>query len=506
MPDSGKRAEQLIRAVQAHADLVLDHAKDPTGSTPLFANGVDLARGTVARLDTDHVRKGAVLSNSASQQHWFRLLLVLGELTGEPVYGEAALKAYRYIMRHHTDDRGLIKWGGHAAYDLELQQIVHADDKPKAHELKMHYPAYDLMWQADPEGTKRYIEAMWNAHILDWANLDFNRHGPYDAPEGALWNHEYEGGDVFFWGKGLTFVNAGSDLYYAAAMLSKLSGEKAPLEWAKRLAYRYVETRQGDIGISGYQFSQSATSWCDGPAVRGDRAQYQLAPLIPEGHLVYEGTLFKPRPGVQRCQLALGEALGVDGDVFVRWSIEEMTAWGKHAYRRKDNRFIPMLTDGYSLEGLVLDRKGYYGPKGKVIEAIPADADFFWMYAYGYRLTGDEFLWRMARDIGRGIGLGDIGEPHAGGTAPAWNPNYANFDYRLLNGLMELYEATRNFAFQECAHRGAEAALAKSVNGWLGTWNGKLVVTNHPLPLTLLRLAALDRQEGTYPSRIVLFN
>ncbi|MDQ8735377.1 hypothetical protein [Paenibacillus sp. LHD-38] len=58
-------------------------------------------------------------------------------------------------------------------------------------------------------------------------------------------------------------------------MLAKLSGDETPLAWSKRLAHRYVETRRPGIGISGYQFSQSAASWCDGPAVRGDRAQYQ---------------------------------------------------------------------------------------------------------------------------------------------------------------------------------------------------------------------------------------
>jgi len=296
MPVNGKRAEQLIRAVRTHADLVLAHAMDPTGSTPLFANGVDVTHASVARLDTDHVRKGAVLSNAASQQNWFRLLMVLGELTEEPVYGEAALKAYRYTMRNHTDARGLIKWGGHAAYDLELQQIVHAADKPRAHELKMHYPAYDLMWKADPEGTKRYIEAMWNAHILDWANLDFNRHGPYDAPEGVLWDHEYKGGDVFFWGKGLTFVNAGSDLYYAAALLAKLSGEEAPLVWAKRLARRYVETRQGDIGISGYQFSRRRPPGAMVPRFGGIGPSTSWLPSSPKGISSMKGPCSNPGP------------------------------------------------------------------------------------------------------------------------------------------------------------------------------------------------------------------
>ena len=76
-------------------------------------------------------------------------------------------------------------------------------------------------------------------------------------------------------GKGLTFINAGSDLIYAAAMLSKFTSDPKPLEWAKRLAYRYVETRDPKTGIGGYQFSQMASAWCDDVGkITGDRAIY----------------------------------------------------------------------------------------------------------------------------------------------------------------------------------------------------------------------------------------
>ena len=42
------------------------------------------------------------------------------------------------------------------------------------------------------------IEAFWNAHIYDWSVLDFSRHGKYDRPMGALWDHAYQGGPIFF--------------------------------------------------------------------------------------------------------------------------------------------------------------------------------------------------------------------------------------------------------------------------------------------------------------------
>lgn len=498
MKSESEAAAGLIELVSRHAELLLKHAADPSGETPLFVNALDSQTLAPAKHDPDHVNCGALLASPASQQRWLKLLSGLSRLTGDLAYEERALAVNRFMLQNQTDGSGLLYWGGHTAYNVEKRSVEYAGDKSKVHELKFHYPDYELMWRADPEGTRRYIEAVWNAHILDWSRLDFNRHGPYGTPLGPLWEQEYNGGDVFFWGGGLTFVNAGSDLYYAAAMLAKLTGEAAPLTWSKRLAHRYVETRQPGIGISGYQFSQSATSWCDGPAVRGDRAQYQLAPLIPEGHTVYEGTLFKPRPVVQRCQLAIGEQVGEAARCFIRWSCEEMAAWGRTAYRRSDNSFVPMLTDGYPIEGLTLDRNGYFGPKGTVFRAIPAGPDFFWMYAAGYRLSGDPFLWEMARSVAEGMREGDIGLPGGGGVRN-WEPREANADYRMLYGLLELYKATNDRLYLSFARQSAAHLLSKATLNGAFASDGR-ILTDDPLPLALLHLAeALLDRPGAVP-------
>lgn len=498
MKSNSEAAAGLIGLVSKHADLLMKHAADATGETPLFVNALDSHTLAPAKYDPDHVNRGALLASPASQQRWLKLLSGISGLTGDPAYEKRVLAVNRFILQSQTDGSGLLYWGGHTAYNIENRSVEYAGDKSMVHELKFHYPDYELMWRADAEGTKRYIEAMWNAHIMDWSRLDFNRHGPYGTPLGPLWEQEYKGGDIFFWGRGLTFVNAGSDLYYAAAMLAKLTGEEASLAWSKRLAHRYVETRQPGIGISGYQFSQSAASWCDGPAVRGDRAQYQLAPIIPEGHTVYEGTLFKPRPVVQRCQLAIGEQVGEAAQCFIRWSCEEMAAWGRTAYRRSDNCFVPMLTDGYPIEGLTLDRNGYFGPKGTVFRAIPAGPDFFWMYAAGYRLSGDPFLWEMAHSIAMRMGEGDIGLPGGGGTR-IWKPRKDNADYRMLYGLLELYKSTNDRLFLSFARQSAEQLLSKAAPNGAFASNGRFL-TDDPLPLALLHLAeALLDRPGSVP-------
>ncbi len=500
------KADLFLTPLRQFADNVLKFCGDTYGdpSTPLFVNALDLETRRGAHYDTADVKVDTILSNAATHQHLLRLLVGLTSLTGEAKYREAAEAAVRYMFDEVADSRGLLFWGGHVAYDLPGHQPVFAGHKGqdniykgRVHELKCHYPFYDFMWEVNSEAFTRYVEALWNAHILDWSILDFNRHGEYDKPMGKLWGHDYPESDVFFWGGGLTFINAGSDLFYAAAMLAGFTGDNAPLTWAKRLAHRYVETRQGDIGIGGYQFSQCATAWCNGPPIRGDRAQYQYAPYLLDNHLVYEGTLFKPVPAAQRCQLTIGEALGSRGQEFTQWPLEEMTAWGRVAYRKADNAFIPMLTDGYILEGFVIRREGYFGPKGRIEASRPATPDFLWMYANGHRISGDGFLWQMARDIALGNGLGDIGEPDGSGIA--LNTETDNADYHTLYGLLELHRATDRNDYLLLAARVGENLLRSSFRDGFFPRNGVAPVDD-PASLALLRLVAtLDGKPEQVP-------
>ena len=250
------------------------------------------------------------------------------------------------------------------------------------------------MWEANPQATRELIENIWNGHVLDWADARLQPARQSRQSAAGFGRNEYRGGEVFFWGKGLTFHNAGSDFYYAAGMLTRSSpAAPEPLVWAKRLSQRYVETRDPKTGLEGYQFSQCATAWCDDVGkIRGDRAQYQYGDDF-KGHRVVEGTLFPcygdtPQTEPQVGRLLLGEALGEQGRDFTRQAVEELTAWGKSAYRAKDNTFIPMLTDGTSMEGYVCKKDGYFGPKGRVLRAGHPGAEHLWVYALGVSLVG----------------------------------------------------------------------------------------------------------------------
>ena len=471
---SPANATPYLAAVRQFANQVLAQGRDVYGKpTPLFVDGLNVDTREPVKWKWADGQEW-VLCNFANQQGLLRTLDGLSGLTGDARYKDAALEATRYAFDHlrygTQNNGGLLGWGGHLAYNATDDVLAgNPGGKGRIHELKCFFPYYALLWEANPKATQELIENIWNGHVLDWATLDFNRHGNPDK-RGRLWANEYRGGDVFFWGKGLTFHNAGSDFYYAAGLLTKLAGTPEPLVWAKRLSQRYVETRDPKTGLEGFQFSQCATAWCDDVGkLRGDRAQYQYGDDFP-GHRVVEGTLFPcygntPLIEPQLGRLLLGEALGEQGREFTRQAVEALTAWGKSAYRAKDNAFIPMLTDGTSLEGYVCKKDGYFGPKGKVLRAGHPRAEHLWVYALAFRLSGDPFMWEMARNIAQGNGWGDIGESPK--VDPKLKPPGNNSDPRLLFALLELQRASGKQAFLDHAQSIGQNILKQRVNnGW----------------------------------------
>ncbi len=104
----------------------------------------------------------------------------------------------------------------------------------------------------------------------------------------------------------------------------------------------------------------------------------------------------------------LGELLGSDGKKFIQWSLEELTAWGKVAYRKEDNTFVPMCYDGTVVEEYVCEEDSPLGLKGSRLEAVPVKITELWAYTLAYGLTKDAFMWEMARNIALANDCGDL--------------------------------------------------------------------------------------------------
>ena len=510
---------RYLNAVCEFADNVLKYGRDTYGPkhTPLFVDGLMVRDPNNPNYGKDGGFKPVewiapngdrwILSNLASQQTLFRTLDGLTRITGDPKYKQAAMDAIRYAFDNLRTPNGLLYWGGQEAYDLGA-------DRPcgrMIHELKSYCPYYELMWEVDPQATKQFIEAFWSGHILNWSNLEMDRHFynmNTNKPLSKPWDYQYRGGPIFFEGKTSTsFLSTGDELFFAASVLSKLSGKGEPLVWAKRLAHRYIETRDPITGISAYVYSGKRTKL---PTLQELQAQGYLHgidsffPFCPTrgdsdvirctyGYCnVSPGIPFNPATRPWICALLVGEMMSSDGKEFIQWALEEIRAQAKAAYRRSDNSWIPMTRDGHSIEGLITKKTGF-GPEGTVLRPMPATPFDFWAYTLAYRLTGNDFMWEMVRNIALGNGFGDIDISRHSVLEQKYNIGCS--DPYAIMGFLELYKKTHSKEFLDFAKQIGDNILNNRFHKGFFLPSGNHIYTrlNNPESLSLIHLYVVTK-------------
>jgi len=461
-----KAESRYVEPVRTFADNVLRFGLDTYGPkhTPLFVDGinVDTHEPALWELPAEFAAvwkmpRRWVMSNLACQQILFRVLDSLTLLTGDPKYRQAALEATRYAFEHLQYKDGLLFWGGHAMFDVASDRPVgesHKDwsrDVPLppfwevgvVHELKQHCPYYELMWEVNPEATRRFIEGFWSSHILHWDTLDMSRHGLYGPAKGSPWEHAYAGGPVPFVSEGLPLMDAGGELIYAAGTLYQLTGDRRPLVWAKRLGQRYVDIRHRETGLGADVYSLYKH--------RNEDLHRQFGPEFGDR---FSETGVASIYGIRYStaaiyQMKLYERLGPAGEPFKQWAVEDLTAYARHAYDPADNRFWFMLTDGTKIGPADWKRAGSFSPRQ--LNKRAAGGTHFFAYALAYKLTTSELMWDMARHIGLGLDLGDTGTMR--GRPTRLNLDTSNANAQVIFGLLELYEATKNREYLALARK-----------------------------------------------------
>ena len=463
-----------IKSVRQFADAVLDKGGVHNGNnSPLLANGINPRTG--AQLEWVFPDgKSAILSNFSGQQNFMRVLDGLTQLTKDQKYRQRAIDNIRFYFEHFQDVNGLLLWGGHRFIDLKTMEPQGPSEKELVHELKNAYPYYELMFEVDKPATAKFIRAFWNAHVYDWKTLETSRHGEYGKTMGALWKSDFVQQPPFFATKGLSFLNAGNDLIYSASLLYKYDGDAGALTWAKRLAEQYVLPRDKKTGLGVYQFTQplkraDTTDDSDTHSKYGDRAQRQFGPELGpdalEGNMLLKGRTSTLYSENALMQLALAKSLGKDGDDIKRWTLDGLKAFAAYAYDEQNNTFRPLMANGKDLSGYALKRDGYYGKKGTVLKAYPAGNEFFLSFARAWTLEPDHAIWKVARGIAKGQGLGDIGEP--GGTNLRLNSQTDNHQPYAIFALIDLWQATGLRDYLTLADRiGANIIDHKRINGF----------------------------------------
>ncbi|MCK4829749.1 hypothetical protein KA005_79225, partial [bacterium] len=448
------------------ADNVLKHGRDTYGPkhTPLFVDGLNIhthepvkwisPKGDVfSATETEEW----ILSNFASQQTLLRTLDGLSKVTGDHKYRDAAIQAIKYAFENLRSPNGLLYWGQCAAYDAQ-------DDKTytsHSHSFKINYPYYELLWQVDSEATERFIEAFWSA-LIDWSNLDFCRNSvPFRRDFLELsWDHEYKGDPTFFTSKrssGAGFLSTATSLIHAGTTLYRCSDQALPFVWSKRLMQRFINTRNPKTGITANLYNRPRRMFPN-KGMEGHFADaFPHQPFQEKIIIMNFGENWQPLAWVSL--LLVGDSLDEQGREFTQWALEELTAWANASYRERDNSFVPILTDGTNIEGVILEESCGLGIKGD--SAVPrlADPKFFWLYATAYQVTGDEFMWQMTRNIGIGNDFGNIGDDVS--ETPELNTNTTCSDVYGLLGFLELYSRTSRTEFLSIARKIADNILAR---------------------------------------------
>ena len=488
-----------FEAVVTFANNVLEKGRDRYGEkpTPLLVDGINV--DTFEPVTWVHRGEAWIPSNLASQQILFRTLTGLSNLTGDPRYKQAALDAIAYHFDLLRSPCGLLFWGGHRFVDLRTGNFV---GEQNSHELKFSLPFYQLMWDLNPAATEQYLKALWNAHVLDWATLDMNRHGRYGKEMGTLWENTFEDPEPFFEADGLTFLNCGSDLIYAGALLYRFTGDEDALTWSKRLAQQYVKARHPETGLGVYQYTKPVrrqqppeTGPLPTTSNYGDRAENQFGAEF--GEVAREGYMLRNPGSIYGnnaiLQLQLAELLGDEGNEFLTWTRDGLLAFARHGYDPETNLCRPMWADGTDLTDYVMKRDGYYGKAGTVIRVQSAPPLLLWSYTLAHRLTGDPAIWETARAMARGNGLGDPGT--APGVEMQVNLDTANADPVALYAVLEMIRIVDNPAYRDLARRIGDNIVRQRFHKGFFLPSADHINANFDAldPLALLALDALLR-------------
>jgi pectate lyase len=470
--DVDAQDKSRMDAVITFADNLLKDGKDVYSgkASPLLVNGINVFTKEPVKWIFSNGEE-IVLSDFACQQNLLRVLVSLSNLTGDEKYKSAAKNMLQYYFEHFQDTSGLLQWGGHKFVDLKSLSPVGPSDKDLVHELKNAYPYYDFWYEVNPLSTVKFIKAFWNAHVYNWTTLEISRHGKYGLIPSGIWNHSFEQQKPFFETRGLSFLDAGNDLIYSGIKLYEFTNDPGALLWAKRLADQYVLCRDPKTGLGAYQFTQPRKT-AEPPAdsatfsLYGDRVQRQFGPEF--GPNALEGTILLKKhietiySTNALMEIQLAKELGKNGEDFYKWTRDGMSSLAKYSYIPEKNLLRPMFSDGRDLSDFILKRDGYNGRKGTILKQIHAGNMLLISYSRAYMVTQDKSLWKMARNIAKGNGLGDIG------TEPAKNIklNYQtkNDDPFSVFALVDIYQKTQNTEYLNLARVVANNLVKNKFN------------------------------------------
>lgn len=482
IPEYNKDDEKRLNSVKEFYSNVLRDGKSKTNPTPLFADGINILTNNPVEWIFPNGEK-VKISNFANQQNFLRTLVSLTEVTGDQKYKITAINTSKYFMDNFISENKLFYWGGHRFLNLDTLATVGPQNKNQVHELKNLFPYYEFLYQINPEATKNYVIAFWNAHVEDWDTLDMGRHGNYNKkfnpnifkehlPKNIVNPRKLP---VLPETKGLTFINAGSDLIYSAYILNSLSPDKDMLMWGKTVFTQYQLARNPKTGAPVYQFtSPKRREWPpkndkDTNSKFGDRAFRQFGAefgdIAKEANALFKGN---PKTIVVDNSLVLYDIYSKTKDPdILNNAVDNLKNYYKIALNQENGSLKPVWNDGTDLTNYTLIRDGYYGKKGSILksESIKSEEYAIPLIRW-YSITKDQDLWNTARIIlNKNFDLGDIGT--FDGKNILLNMGTTNSSPYSIFLMIDLYKTTNNDKYIELARIvGNNLVTTKFKNGY----------------------------------------
>ena len=320
---------------------------------------------------------------------------------------------------------------------------------------------------------------MWKAHVdLSDDSFLFGRHAKMNADISQP--RRIRPGE-------LAFSNTGADLIYAAAFLHQKTGNQLWLSRAVGLAERIQALSDPRTGLSPEILDVLRDpDFCR----RVDSEQLRV-----ERSREHTGRLGGRARQFALAQLAASQMLpDASARRLVDWAVLDQLAYARHGYDDQERGFYGMLRTKTGERIRFSDvewSRGFYFPPCKFQENLGLPI-LFHAYARAYRIRNDDRLLQTAKTCLDLVGMkpGTSRVDLAGVPESMRNSDMAA---QLIQGLLELHEATHDSWYLNAAQEIADHSLRLFFNGdFFVAWPGEFQKTpvNLALPLALLRLAA----------------
>lgn len=464
---------QRLHTVIQHVENVLRYGHEFNSNTSLLPDAINTLTGEPAKWVFPN-RAEVPYANLANQQNFLRTLVALSTVTGSSKYKNEAVAILDEFMSDFQSPNGLMYWGGHRMVNLETLEVQSTEGENGPHELKNMLPFYELMFEVNPEATLRFIRQLWTAHFR-WQTADLNRHGNF----GTAYDVNVFGqpliDDVIVMDEfglpiipgdapgDLPFVNAATDLAYAAFTLSEYTGDPAPRAWAEYLMRQYNLASNPNTGMTVYQYKSTLVSKpaneCAVPSYTnsgcGDRVARQFrdfGPIARESNVQWKNT---QAIYVDNTLMLLEAADKYGIDYYVDWVRTYLEGYLDYTYIRYNgkNMIIPMFNDGTVTYGYIVPEVGYYGPSNMRLGYVDMPTTYLLPILRTVLMTEADQdkvkLWTYFREIVHTFGMGDVGP--LGGNNPDLNLETAIDDPFALMTMIELYNATKHPQYLEIA-------------------------------------------------------